>query len=153
MNKDKQTLQVSAIKNGTVIDHIPSNCLFKVISLLKLDKIESPMVFATNLESEKIGSKAMIKISDVFFEDTDINKIALIAPQVKLSLIKDYEVVEKKKVKVPDNITGLAKCFNPQCITNHEAVVTKFDVIQQGGIALRCKYCEKITIQEHFQLL
>ena len=111
------------------------------------------MVFAMNLESQKVKSKALIKISDVFFDDADVNKIALIAPQVKLSVIKEYEIVEKKKVRVPDTITGLARCFNPQCITNHEAVTTRFSVIKQNeGISLKCHYCEKITIQEHIQL-
>jgi len=151
--KDKQTLQVSAIKNGTVIDHIPSNCLFKVISLLRLDKIETPVTFATNLESKKMSSKAIIKISDLYFEDSDVNKIALVAPQVNLSIIKNYEVVEKKVVKVPGTIVGLVKCFNPKCITNHEEVTTRFTVLTQNGIALKCHYCEKITGQENIQLM
>jgi len=87
--KDNKTLQVSAIKNGTVIDHIPSNCLFKVISMLHLDGLQNQMTFGTNLESSKLASKAIIKISDRFFADSDINKIALIAPQVKLSIIEN----------------------------------------------------------------
>ena len=152
--KDEKTLKVSAIKNGTVIDHIPSNCLFKVISLLNLDKVEKPITFGTNLDSRKLGSKAIIKISDMFFEDSDINKIALIAPEVKLSIIKNYEVVEKKVVKVPDEILGLATCFNPHCISNHESIETRFSVqVENGIISLKCKYCEKITDQERIVLL
>jgi len=152
--KDEKTLKVSAIKNGTVIDHIPSNCLFKVISLLRLDKVEFPITFGSNLDSSKLGSKAIIKISDVFFEDSDINKIALIAPQVKLSIIKDYKVIEKKVVRVPDEVIGLAKCFNPHCISNHESITTRFQVLTDNGdIELKCKYCEKITDQEHMTLL
>lgn len=153
MNNNKEkTIAVNAIQNGTVIDHIPSNCVFKVISLLKLEGIDTPMVFATNLESQKLITKAIIKISDVFFEDSDINKIALIAPQAKLSIIKDYEVVEKKAVRVPDNVVGLVKCFNPMCITNHENITTKFTVIPNNNISLKCIYCEKITNQEDFEL-
>ena len=152
--KDEQTLKVSAIKNGTVIDHIPSNCLFKVISLLRLDKVESPITFGSNLDSKKLTSKAIIKISDVFFEDSDINKIALIAPDVKLSIINDYKVIEKKVVAVPSEVVGLAKCFNPHCISNHEDITTRFDVLTDNGdIELKCKYCEKITDQEHMILL
>jgi len=152
--KDEKTLKVSAIKNGTAIDHIPSNCLFKVISLLKLDKVETQITFGTNLDSNKLGSKAIIKISDLFFEDSDINKIALIAPQVKLSIIRDYKVVEKKVVKVPEEVVGLAKCFNPHCISNHESLTTRFQVLTDNGdIELKCKYCEKITDQEHMILL
>lgn len=100
-------LQVSAIKDGTVIDHIPANSLFKVINILGLDKIKTQMTFGSNFESEKLGLKAIIKLADVFFVDDDINKIALVAPEAKLNIIKDYKVVEKKIVKVPDSIKVL----------------------------------------------
>ena len=102
--KEPKQLSVSAIESGTVIDHIPANTLFKVISILGLDHIDSQITFGTNLESKKLGRKAIIKISGKFFEDTDINRIALVAPEAKLNIIKDYEVVEKKVVEVPDEI-------------------------------------------------
>ena len=129
--KDKKQLQVSAIKDGTAIDHIPAKNLFKVISILGLDKIETPITFGTNLESKRLGNKAIIKISDVFFHEDEINKIALVAPDAKLNVIRDYEVVEKKVVEVPDMIVGIAKCFNPTCITNNEPVKTKFHVVSK----------------------
>ena len=94
--KESKKLMVSAIKDGTVIDHIPPKSLFKVISILSLDKIETQITFGTNLESRQHGTKAIIKIADVFFFDDDINRIALVAPSAKLNIIKDYEVVEKK---------------------------------------------------------
>ena len=93
--KEGKHLKVSAIKNGTVIDHIPANSLFKVINILKLDHIDSFMTFGTNLESKRLGRKAIIKIADKTFLDDDINKIALIAPEAKLNIIRDYNVVEK----------------------------------------------------------
>ena len=80
MKMQDKKLQVSAIKNGTVIDHIPANNLFKVINILNLDKVETQMTFGSNFESQKLGLKAIIKLSDVFFADDDINKIALVAP-------------------------------------------------------------------------
>lgn len=129
--KDKKQLQVNAIKDGTVIDHIPAKSLFKVISILNLDKIETPITFGTNLESKRLGSKAIIKIADVFFHENEINKIALVAPEAKLNIIKDYEVVEKKLVEVPEIIVGIAKCVNPTCITNNEPVKTKFYVVSK----------------------
>lgn len=146
-------LIVSALKNGTVIDHIPSESLFKVISILKLETIHTQITFGTNLESKKLGSKAIIKISDKFFEQDDINKIAIIVPEAKLNIIKNYEVVEKMIVSLPDSIEGITKCFNPQCITNHEKVVPKFTVIEKSPVSLLCRYCEKITDQEHFNLI
>jgi aspartate carbamoyltransferase regulatory subunit len=151
--KDKKQLQVSAIKDGTVIDHIPAKNLFKVISILNLDKIESPMTFGSNLESKRLGRKAIIKIADVFFRDDEINKIALVAPDAKLNIIKDYEVVEKKLVEVPDFIVGIAKCVNPKCITNNESILTKFYVVSKKEVTLKCHYCEKLMDQEHLTIV
>jgi aspartate carbamoyltransferase regulatory subunit len=152
MEMQDKKLQVSAIKDGTVIDHIPANHLFKVINILNLDKVETQMTFGSNFESEKLGLKAIIKLTDVFFEDDDINKIALVAPEAKLNIIKDYKVVEKKVVVVPDNIKGIAKCMNPKCITNHEGIKTKFTVISKKDVAIKCHYCEKITDAEHMEI-
>jgi len=152
MVMDDKKLQVSAIKNGTVIDHIPANSLFKVINILGLEKIESQMTFGSNFESKRLGLKAIIKLADIFFMDDDINKIALVAPEAKLNIIKDYKVVEKKIVEVPDTVTGIAKCGNPKCITNHEGIVTKFAVVSKKKVAIKCHYCEKITDSEHMEI-
>ncbi|HLO57194.1 MAG TPA: aspartate carbamoyltransferase regulatory subunit [Bacteroidales bacterium] len=150
--KDKK-LEVSAIENGTVIDHIPANVLFKVISILNLDKIDKQITFGTNLISKKLGKKAIIKLSDTFFIDKEINKIALVAPQAKLNIIRDYSVVEKRIVEVPEEIIGIAKCMNPKCITNNERIVTRFQVISKSNVKLKCHYCEKITDQDHIEIV
>ncbi|MBN2522201.1 MAG: aspartate carbamoyltransferase regulatory subunit [Bacteroidales bacterium] len=150
--KDK-ILEVSAIKDGTVIDHIPANSLFKVISILRLEKNVGMITFGTNLQSQKLGKKAIIKLSGIFFKDKDINRIALIAPEAKLNIIKDYKVIEKRVVELPDEITGIAKCVNPMCITNHEKIPTKFQVTDKKDITLRCIYCEKITDHEHIEII
>ena len=151
--KEPKQMSVSALENGTVIDHIPSKNLFKVIQILGLDSIEHQITFGTNLESKKLGRKAIIKISGIYFEDEDINRIALVAPYAKLNIIKDYEVVEKKEVVVPDNITGIARCMNPKCITNFEHVTTRFRVVSKKNVSLKCYYCEKITNQENLQII
>ena len=143
--KDRKHLVVSAIKDGTVIDHIPAKDLFKVITILGLDHIENQITFGTNLESKKLGKKSIIKISGLFFRNEDINKIALVAPEAKLNIIRDYIVVEKRLVNIPDQITGIVKCVNPTCITNNETVITKFTVADKQNVKLKCYYCEKIT--------
>ncbi len=145
----KKELKVNAIKNGTVIDHIAAKNLFKVISILKLHKISNQITFGNNLESHKHGNKAIIKISDLLFEKNEIDKIALVAPNAVLNVIKNYEVVEKKKVNIPDEVIGIAKCFNPNCITNNESMQTRFSVLDKQKLALKCHYCEKITDEEH----
>ncbi|HOP58016.1 MAG TPA: aspartate carbamoyltransferase regulatory subunit [Bacteroidales bacterium] len=151
--KEPKQLSVSAIQNGTVIDHIPAKNLFKVIHILGLDKFDHQITFGTNLESKKLGKKAIIKIADKYFENADINRIALVAPDAKLNIIKDYEVVEKKVVEVPDYITGIAKCMNPKCITNFEQVKTRFRVVSKKNVTLKCLYCEKITDQENMHII
>lgn len=150
--KDRKHLVVSAIKEGTVIDHIPARDLFKVISILGLDHIETYITFGTNLDSKKLGKKAIIKVSEVFFRQEDINKIALVAPEAKLNIIRDYQVVEKMIVEVPEEIMGIAKCVNPMCITNKEEVKTKFQVVNKKEVSLKCHYCEKITDQNNLEI-
>jgi len=151
--KDKKQLSVSAIQNGTVIDHIPAKNLFKVITILGLDKIGNQITFGTNLESQRLGKKAIIKIAGKYFEKDEINRIAVVAPSAKLNIIKDYEVVEKMLVDVPDGISGIIKCVNPKCITNNEKVLTNFIVVDKKTVSLKCHYCEKITDPEHMEYL
>ena len=150
--KDKQ-LSVRAIKEGTVIDHIPAPALFKVVSILKLDTLDTMITIGNNLGSNKLGKKGIIKLSKVFFQDDQINKIALVAPCAKLNIIKEYDVVEKRVVEIPDEIIGLVKCVNPKCITNNEKVHTRFDVVSKSEVKLKCHYCEKITDQDNIDIL
>ncbi|HPJ82614.1 MAG TPA: aspartate carbamoyltransferase regulatory subunit [Bacteroidales bacterium] len=150
----KKKLKVSAIKNGTVIDRIPSGELFHVIEILGLSKGGFQMTFGTNLESKVLGTKAIIKITDKFFEEDDVNRIALVAPDALLNIIKDYKVVEKRRVVIPPEICGLVRCLNPRCITNHEPVKTRFTTsMSPEGIVLSCHYCEKETTQQNLQII
>lgn len=151
--KNDKTLSVSAIKEGTVIDHIPSNSLFDVLNILELDKLSTQITFGTNFPSKLLGRKAIIKIEGKFFEPNEINRIALVAPQAKLNIIHDYAVKEKHVVDIPDHIEGIAKCVNPKCITNFESVITKFTVVNKRDVALKCHYCEKITDRKHLQII
>ena len=98
MSNNKQALQVAALKNGTVIDHIPSDKLFTVVNLLGLQNSDSNMTIGNNLESKKLGKKGIIKVADRFFTDEEISRLSVVSPNVKLNIIRDYEVVEKKQV-------------------------------------------------------
>jgi aspartate carbamoyltransferase regulatory subunit len=138
-------LKVSAIKDGTVIDHIPTKALFKVIKILKLEKCDQMVTFGNNLDSKAMGTKAIIKIANRFFADEEVNKIALVAPHAKLNTIRDYKVIEKRVVETPQEIIGIVRCFNPKCITNSESIITRFEVLSNKPIAMKCFYCEKIT--------
>lgn len=141
MSEKRKELQVAALCNGTAIDHIPSSEVFKVVSILNLDKLNNRITIGNNLQSKKMGTKGIIKIDDRFFEEDEINKIAVIAPNVVLNVIRNYEVVEKKKVELPRKIRGIVKCSNPKCITNNEPMSTLFEVTDPVNIELQCHYC------------
>lgn len=151
--KERKQLVVSAIKDGTVIDHIPAKALFKVIHILGLDHIENQITFGTNLDSKKLGKKGIMKLSDVFFKQEDLDRIALVAPDVKVNIIRDYEVVEKKVVVIPDKIEGIVKCVNPMCITNQEEVKTKFSLVDRHPVSIKCHYCEKVTYDKNMEII
>lgn len=149
----KKELEVAALENGTVIDHIPSNVLFKVVSILDLDQISNHITIGNNLVSKKLGKKGIIKIANKFFEPDEINKIAVIAPNVKLNIIRNYEVVEKNNVILPDTIIGIVKCSNPKCVTNNEPMKTRFTVLDKQNTILKCCYCERINKKNEIELI
>jgi aspartate carbamoyltransferase regulatory subunit len=138
MNKKERL--VAAIQHGTVIDHIPADKTYQVASLLGLFDLKTPVTIGINYPSQKVGNKGIIKVSDKFFSDDEISRLSVVAPKVILSIIRDYEVVEKKTVDTPNEIFGIVKCNNPKCITNNEPMPTHFHVTD--GI-LTCHYCEK----------
>ena len=138
----REELLVAAIKNGTVIDHIPTDKTFQVVNLLGLQSMKTPITIGTNLPSNRVGTKGIIKVADKFFTDEEISRLSVVAPNVVLNIIKDYEVVTKKTVETPADIRGIVKCNNPKCITNNEPMQTYFHVDKQRE-TLVCHYCEK----------
>jgi aspartate carbamoyltransferase regulatory subunit len=140
----KKELQVAALENGTAIDHLPPEQLFQVAYLLQLEKLDTNTItIGNNFYSKKMGRKGVIKIADKFFEEDEINRIALIAPNVIMNEIRDYEVVKKYPVSLPDQLVGLVKCNNPKCITNNEPMATRFDVLDKEKGTIKCRYCER----------
>ncbi|HCT70933.1 Aspartate carbamoyltransferase regulatory chain [bioreactor metagenome] len=149
----RKELVVSAIENGSVIDHIPAKSVFRVVKMLNLEDTDTQVTVGFNLESRKYGKKGIIKVSNKYFEDEEVNKIALVAPTATLIVIKDYKVTEKRNVKIPDEIRKIVKCVNPNCITNHQQVATRFTVIDKEDLKLQCHYCEKITGKNNIDIL
>lgn len=143
---NRKELVVSALENGTVLDHIPAENVYKALRILNLKGIENQITIGINLNSKQHGKKGIIKIADKFFEDEELNKLALLAPEATVNVIRDFKVVEKKKVELPKEISGIAKCMNPKCVTNHQPIATKFTVNVKGNeTSLLCHYCEKIS--------
>jgi aspartate carbamoyltransferase regulatory subunit len=146
----EKKLKVAALKDGTVIDHIPSDKLFKVVHILHLDTCLNQITLANNLESKKIGSKGIVKIADRALADNETSKLALICPYAKINIIRDYEVVEKRPLILPDEIREIVQCANPNCITNNQPVQTRFFVLKDAeNTHLKCRYCEReVKVEE-----
>lgn len=141
MTTDKKELAVAALRNGTVIDHIPSESLFTCVKILNLEDLDCTLTIGNNLASKRCGSKGIIKVADVFFPEQVLNRIALIAPCAVVNIIRDYEVVEKRRVELPERIKGIVKCDNPKCITNNEPMPTLFVADKDNPGFIRCHYC------------
>lgn len=139
----KKERLVAAIKNGTVIDHIPAEKTYQVVTLLKLQELQTPVTIGYNYPSKKIGSKGIIKVSDKYFTDEEISRLSVVAPKIVLNIIKDYEVVEKKTVETPNELRGIVRCNNPKCITNNEPMTTVFNIVDKAHGILKCRYCDK----------
>ncbi|MCH5245194.1 MAG: aspartate carbamoyltransferase regulatory subunit [Muribaculaceae bacterium] len=137
----KKELAVAALCNGTVIDHIPSEVLFKCVKILDIANMSNAVTIGNNLESAKLGRKGIIKIADTYFPEDVLNRIALLAPSAVINIIKNYEVTEKFPVSLPDTIHDIVKCDNPKCITNNEPMPTRFEVTNRADIEITCHYC------------
>ena len=149
----KRELKISAIEGGTVIDHIPTDATFKVVDILDLENHTGVVSIATNLQSKTIGRKAIIKVGGKSLTQNEVNKIAIVAPDATVNIIKNYDVREKIKVKTPDIIDNVVKCSNPVCITNNEQIATRFYVIKKDPIKIKCHYCERSMGKDDIEII
>ncbi|MCQ2258140.1 MAG: aspartate carbamoyltransferase regulatory subunit [Bacteroidaceae bacterium] len=161
----KEQLMVAALENGSVIDHIPTDKLFTITKLLELEKLKEPVLIGNNLESHLMNRKGLIKVANKFLNEKEISKLAVVCPKIRLTVIKNYEVVEKREITLPETLTDIVKCPNPVCITNNEPMKTVFYVDRHNYIhhlfahehalneddntKLKCRYCGKeVKIRE-----
>ncbi len=146
-----KTIKVSAIKNGTVIDHIAAGKVLKVIDILNLTGNNSVMI-GMNLTSNKIGKKDIIKIENRELSKEEVNSIALISPSATLIIINDFEVVNKTSFDMPEYIEEHIICPNPKCITNSEEISSKYYINNTEPATARCLYCEKKYLVEDLKI-
>ena len=144
--------KIPAIKDGTVIDHIPSRETFRIIRILDPQEFKYPINVALNLESKKMGNKGMIKIDNRFLTKDEVNKIAILAPKATVSIIKNYKVKEKIKVKLPEELIGVLNCTNPVCVTSKETVESKFKVLRDEPLEVKCHYCERVYGKDEVEI-
>ena len=140
---DTNQLLVRRIKDGTVIDHIECGKALLVLRALNITGKECNVVtVALNVPSSKHSKKDIIKVENRFLETDETNKLALIAPNATINIIKEYRLIEKRKIHLPDTIIGIFKCPNLKCITNSEEdIKPTIDIINKDKIVLKCRYC------------
>ena len=148
---DTRQLLVRRIKDGTVIDHIESGKALLVLRTLDITGKEGNVItVALNVPSSKHNKKDIIKVENRFLEENETNKLALIAPHATINIIKEYKLVEKRKIQLPDSITGVFKCTNLKCVTNSDEYIKPvINIIDKEKVILRCRYCFRtLTINE-----
>ena len=154
MAKDKlRTFKVYAIKNGTVIDHIPVGKALELVDLLNLRQWDKTVTVGIGFTSKKHGKKDIIKIEDKELTPEEVNKVAVIAHTATLNIIRNFERVQKEKLQLPDEIVGIVKCPNPACITNHDNVQSKFFCEDKKKLHIRCAYCERYFTEKDIEII
>ena len=143
---EQSDLLVRRIKDGTVIDHINEGKGLNVLEALEIDGSRGNVItIALNMPSGKLKKKDMIKVEGRFLEDDDTNKLAVIAPSSTVNIIKDYKLVEKRRVSLPNQIEQIFRCSNPDCITNsQEYIESTMEVMDKENLVLKCRYCGRI---------
>ena len=143
---EQSELMVRRIKEGTVIDHIDEGKGLQVLNALRIDgKDGSLITIALNVPSGKFKKKDIIKVENKFLKDDDTNKLAVIVPNATINIIKNYKLVEKRRVALPNEVDRIFRCSNPDCITNStEHIESIMDVIDKEGRVLKCRYCSRI---------
>lgn len=137
-------LKVQPIRNGTVIDHIAPGRAIKVLKILQMPRSgwTSVITAAMNVPSSK-GRKDILKIEDRELDPGEVNKISLIAPNATINIVREYEVIRKDVVQLPEKVSGLVKCPNQNCVTNSEPIKSQFVVAVREPLRLRCGYCDR----------
>ncbi len=146
MSRAGQDLYVKKIRNGTVIDHISAGHALDVLKILGIDGHEGNIVsIALNVASKVQSKKDIVKVESRELKPGEVDKIALIAPSATINIIREYEVAEKNRVKLPETIGGIVRCANPSCISNAgEPVTPRFKVEREDPLRLRCFYCARV---------
>lgn len=150
--ESKENLKVSKIANGTVIDHIKAGSAFRVLKILGIDEgYKDTVSIMINAKSRALGKKDIVKIENRNIDKKEADKISLLSETGTVNLIKDSKIIKKYVVEIPKSIENVLICPNPECITNHEDVETKFYVESKNPVILVCRYCERTVSELKFK--
>ena len=141
--KPEEGLLISPIRDGTVIDHITGGEALVVLRILGITgTTDESISVATNVESRLSETKDIVKISKRELSKEEVDRIALIAPEATINIIRDFHVFEKMKVEIPKTVKGFVQCPNPGCITNSNEPIESSFKTKKGR--LQCIYCDAI---------
>ncbi|MHA1990687.1 MAG: aspartate carbamoyltransferase regulatory subunit [Candidatus Hodarchaeales archaeon] len=145
MKMMEEKLKIVKISEGTVIDHIDAGYALTILNLTGLDEVKNLITIGVNVSSKKFNTKDIIKIENVFLNEIQMQQISILSPNATISLIENNNVIEKKKVKLPNIIKKLILCVNQTCISNSdEPISTEFIVLEEKPLKIQCVYCERI---------
>lgn len=144
--------QVAAVRNGSVVDHLNAGMALKALEVIGLPRAGAALL-GIHLESNKMGRKDIIKLENVELARAEIDKLALFGANVTVSVIRDFKVVEKTRAELPEEVEGVLRCPNPNCITNSDGITSRFRIESREPLFARCWYCERRILEEELQLL
>ncbi len=136
--------RVTAIRNGTVVDHIPAGHALQVIQMLRINMARTtPVSLVMNVPSDKLGRKDVLKVEDRELNQEELDRLALIAPTASIAIIRNHAVAEKLKVELADDLINIASCSFSNCITKNarEPLPQRLRVISRDPLEVRCYYC------------
>lgn len=148
----EKAIRVSALRRGTVIDHLRNGTGLRVLKVLGLLG-EGTVTVGLNLDSGKLGRKDLIKIENRELSQAEVDKIAILSPEATLSIIREFQVVQKFQPHLADALEAIVRCPNPSCISNHERIATRFRVQKRDPLTLRCAYCERSVRDKEIELV
>jgi len=144
--QEQSMRRVTAIRNGTVIDHVPVGKALSVLKMLGIDgSMSNPVSLVMNVPSQKMGGKDIIKVEDRELNQNELDRLALVAPDASVAIIRAYTVVEKMEINLTDEVVNVAKCTFTNCITTNprEPLPHRLIVCNREPLELRCHYCGK----------
>lgn len=134
-------MTIDSIINGIVLDHIKVGKSMEIYRVLELSKLACSIAIIKNVSSKKEGQKDIIKIDSLI--DINLDVLGYIDPGITVNIVKDGKIVEKRKLSLPDMVTGVIKCKNPRCITSVEQELPQiFRLTDREKGVYRCVYCE-----------
>ena len=140
---ENNTLNVSSISEGFVLDHIQAGKSMDIYHYLRLDKLDCCVAIIKNARSNKMGKKDIMKI-ECPIDIIDLDILGFIDHNITINIIQNDKVVEKKRLELPKEITNVIKCKNPRCITSiKQELEHVFVLTDPEKEVYRCKYCEE----------